>query len=110
MSILSEPAFSRYTSMQQSGHTIAQLVQPVQFGPVDCAGKYPLLLDFSEIVITLFGHAPRQRAQPLQRSKSIVIFPAIWIFYRRERKERREKIRKNNFPLFFGLQGNRQRL
>ena len=88
MSILSEPALSRYTSIAQSGHTIAQFVQPVQFGPVDTAGKYPLLLDFPEMVITLLGHTVTQRVQPLQRSISILIFPAICVSFTAENAEK----------------------
>jgi hypothetical protein len=70
-------ASSRKTSIAQSGHTTAQLAQPVQSGPVASAGKYPLLLDFSESVITLLGHTVIQSVQPLQRSGSIMILPAI---------------------------------
>ena len=88
MSIFSEPALSRYTSMAQSGQTIAQLAQPVQFGPVDAAGKYPLLLDFSEMLITLLGHTVTQRVQPLQRSISIIIFPAICVSFTAEDAEK----------------------
>ena len=94
MSILSELALSRYTSIAQSGQTIAQLVQPVQFGPVDSAGKYPLLLDFSEMVITLLGHTVTQRVQPLQRSISIIIFPAICVYFTAEHAETAEKKQK----------------
>ena len=92
MSVFSEPALSRYTSMAQSGQTIAQLVQPVQSGPVDSAGKYPLLLDFSEMLITLLGHTVTQRVQPLQRSISIIIFPAICVSFTAEDAENAEKI------------------
>ena len=88
MSVFSEPALSRYTSIAQSGQTIAQLAQPVQFGPVDTAGKYPLLLDFSEMVITLLGHTVTQRVQPLQRSISIIIFPAICVSFTAEDAEK----------------------
>jgi hypothetical protein len=74
--------------MAQSGQTIAQLAQPVQFGTVDIAGKYPLLLDFSEMVITLLGHTVTQRVQPLQRSISIIIFPAICVSFTAEDAEK----------------------
>jgi hypothetical protein len=97
MSVFSELVLSRYTSMAQSGQTIAQLVQPVQFGPVDTAGKYPLLLDFSEMVITLLGHTVTQRVQPLQRSISIIIFPAICVSILPQRTPRpQRKNEKNN--------------
>ena len=85
---MSAAALSRYTSIAQSGQTTAQLAQPVQFGPVGTAGKYPLLLDFSEMVITLLGHAVTQRVQPLQRSLSIIIFPAICISFTAEGAEK----------------------
>jgi hypothetical protein len=78
--------------MAQSGQTIAQFAQPVQSGPVDSAGKYPLLLDFLEIVITLWGHTVTQSVQPLQRSISILIFPAICVSFTAEDAENAEKI------------------
>jgi hypothetical protein len=91
MSVFSEPAFSRSTSIAQSGQTIAQLAQPVQSGPVAAAGKYPLLLDFSEIVITLHGQTVTQRVQPLHRSISIIIFPAICVYFTAEYAEKKQK-------------------
>jgi hypothetical protein len=92
--LISAAGLSRKTSMAQSGHTIAQLAQPVQFGPVEAAGKYPLLLDFSEMVITLLGQAVTQSVQPLQRSISILIFPAICVYFTAEHAETAEKKQK----------------
>ena len=70
-------SLSRYTSITASGQIIAQLPQPVHWQLSNSAGKNPFWLDLSDMTIPFFGQAITHKPQPLHRSLSIMIFPAI---------------------------------
>jgi RNA polymerase sigma-70 factor (ECF subfamily) len=74
---ISTTSLSIDTSMTASGHITAHIAQPVHSPSAHSAGKYPLLFDSAATWILFFGHTTMQRPQPLQRSVSIIIFPAI---------------------------------
>ena len=61
--------------MAPSGHTNAQLTQPVHSLLMLCAKWYPFLFRFSDIAITLSLHAGMQIWQPLHLSMFTTISP-----------------------------------
>ena len=93
--------------MAQSGQTIAQLVQPVQFGPVDCGGEISLAVGFfrnGDYVVGAYGNT---------KGAALATFDIDYnfsghlrIFYRRERRDRREKTEKITILRVNGLRGN----
>ena len=76
-SLISTVSLSVLTSMIASGHIIAHIAQPVHSPSLHSAGKYPFLLETSEARIVFFGQTTIHRPQPLHRSVSIFIIPAI---------------------------------
>jgi hypothetical protein len=78
---LGHPAALSYlkTSIAQSGHTTAQMAQPLHSSLFTTAGKHPLRLDTFEIAMQPLGHATAHKPQPLHRSASILTRPLMSI-------------------------------
>jgi hypothetical protein len=62
--------------MAASGHTVAQMAQPVHPSLfVQAAVKYPLMFSSEDREMIFWGQKNMQSSQPLQNSREMIIFP-----------------------------------